>query len=367
MKILHITGARSWGGNEQQLLDTCIEFKRLNINHSIYCYKNSQIEKQALKNNIDIIISTSPKTFSIKKGFHLKKIIKNNKFDIIHLHTSDSVTTYVITDIFFNLKIPAVFSKKGMNSSKKKKLSIFKYNYKNIKYIICVSKAVFKSFKPTMKSKNQHKLTVVYDGINIDRIKPLEIDFPKLYNFDSKKLILGNIANHSRSKDLITLVKCANYLINKLNVKNIIFIQIGKKSKYSEEFMPLISKYKLEEYFIITGSLENASGYIHKFDAYVMSSEREGLPITIYEAFFQKTPVISTKAGGIPEAIENNINGMLSEVKDYKGLAENLASAIKNQKLTDLFCENSYDLVLKKFTSQQLAQNTLDVYKKSIA
>ena len=113
----------------------------------------------------------------------------------------------------------------------------------------------------------------------------------------------------------------------------------------------------------IVGFLDNAFSLIPQFDLYFMSSEWEGLPITIYESFFQKTVVISTRAGGIPEAIKHDDNGLLSDIKDYEGLAKNISRLIKNSELKETFVKKSYALVLNKFTTKQLAVNTLSVYK----
>jgi len=130
--------------------------------------------------------------------------------------------------------------------------------------------------------------------------------------------------------------------------------------------IPLISQKNLEKHFIVTDFIENASSYIPKFDIYIMTSTREGLPITIYEAFYQKTPVISTRAGGIPEAITNFENGLLSNIQDYKSLAKNISTIINNPKLISNFTDKSYQLLHNKFTSKQLAEDTLKVYKAVI-
>ena len=262
-----------------------------------------------------------------------------------------------------NLNVPAVFSKKGI-SSPKKGLSAFKYNYKNIKKTICVSKAVLESFKKTLKPKNHHKLQVVYDGIKIERPHITnQLNIRDRYNISSDITIIGNIANHTRAKDLVTFVETVNYLVNHLEMKNVCFVQIGEKGKYSEKFLPLIKEYRLENHIKIVGFLDNAFSLIPQFDLYFMSSEREGLPITIYESFFQKTVVISTIAGGIPEAIKHDDNGLLSDIKDYEGLAKNISRLIKNSELKEIFVKKSYALVLNKFTTKQLAVNTLSVYK----
>jgi len=366
MNVLHISGATSWGGNEQQLVDTIFGLDKLNISNYVYCYKNSPLEKYALDNNLKVITTANKSNFSYSKSRGLKHSILDLEIDLIHLHTSDSVTTYVVSDILVDLNVPAVFSKKGI-SSPKKGLSAFKYNYKNIKKTICVSKAVLESFKKTLKPKNHHKLEVVYDGIKTERAHIAnQFNIRDRYNILSEVTIVGNIANHTRAKDLITFVLTVNHLVHTLKIKNICFIQIGKEGKYSEKFLPLIKEYKLEEYIKIVGFLDNAFSLIPQFDIYFMSSEREGLPITIYEAFFQKTVVISTRAGGIPEAIKHEVNGFLSDIKDYEDLANNICRLIKYPELEKDFIERSHVLVLNKFTTKQLAMNTLSVYEDAL-
>lgn len=360
MKILHITGAKVWGGNEQQLIDSCVEMEKMGVSSYIFCYKNSTISDIATENGIPTLYSVSLKTFSFKKGRQLKKIIKEYCFDVIHLHTSDSVTTFVLSDLLFKLKVPAVFSKKGINSSIKRGLSAYKYNYKNIKKVICVSKAVLESFKRTLKPKNHHKLTVVYDGVNIERIVPSKVKIRKKYKINANDILIGNIANHVKAKDLVTLVKTLNYLVNTLKVKNVKIIQIGSKSKYSNEFISLISKYNLEKYFIVAGFIENASGYIHQFDAYIMTSEREGGPTSLLEAICLKKPIIVTKTGIATALDSKNITIELAEIKDFKKLAQGIVSVIKknNQEKSN----DAYDKLIDKFSMQRLAKETISIY-----
>ena len=248
MNILHISGATSWGGNEQQLVDTIFGLDKLNVSSFIFCYENSPLNSYASKHNLNKVTTSIKSNLSFRKAKLLKRCIIDLKIDLVHLHTSDSVTTFVISDLLANLSIPAVFSKKGISSTKKG-LSAYKYNYKNILKTICVSKAVLDSFKKTLKPENHHKLVVVYDGIKTERAKIINtFNIRDKYNISNDVTIIGNIANHTRAKDLVTFVKTVNHLVNTLNIKNICFVQIGKEGKYSENFIPLIKAYKLEKY-----------------------------------------------------------------------------------------------------------------------
>lgn len=367
MKILHISGAKEWGGNEQQMIDLIPELTNLGVKNIVFGVKNTQLQKECLSKNISFLVAKKHKLNNFVNYSYLKTIVKEIKPDLIHLHTSDSLTVFTISDLLFRLKTKAVFSKKGMGSSSSI-LSKFKYNYKNVDTIICVSEAVKKSFSNIMTKSNLSKLTVIYDGINLNRTsKVKELNLRQLFNISESVNIVGNIANHVKAKDLLTLVRAINYLVNDIQVKNIHLLQIGKFSdKITPEIEKLILQMKLEKFITLTNFHPHALDLLSQFDLYTMSSEREGLPLTIFEAFLKKTPVVSTKAGGIPEAIIHDFNGYLSDVGDFKSLAKNIHNLLNDRVKRQEFVNRSYDMFFERFTADQSARNTLKIYEKLI-
>jgi glycosyltransferase involved in cell wall biosynthesis len=365
MKILHVSGAKSWGGNEQQLIDIIPELTKLGVENIVFGVKNSLLEKECASKNITFIKTAKNRLNIFSNYRYLKEIVKINQPNLIHLHTSDSLTVYTISDLLFNLEVKAIFSKKGMGT-RSTILSKFKYNYKNIGKIICVSEAVKKSFSEIISQKNKTKLEVVYDGINLDRTTVVRFENLKdIFNIPDERLIIGNIANHVKAKDLPTLIKTIDYLVNNIGFKNIHLVQIGEFSnKCTPVIQNLINEFNLKEYVTLAGFKSHALDFLTQFDVYVMSSEREGLPLTIYEAFLKKIPIVSTKAGGIPEAITHDYNGFLSEVADYKDLALNLKKILEDEAKRKEFAERSYNLFFEKFTAKENARNVFEVYSK---
>lgn len=364
MKVLHISGARSWGGNEQQLVDLINELEKLNVKNIVFGMNDSPLHHFAQANEIKFLKSKGKKLQGRENIKYLNQILKETKPDVIHLHTSNSVTLYVLADLFYNLKVPTVFSKKGMGSSMSI-LSRYKYNYKGINKIICVSERVKKDLQEqVIKEKNYHKLKVVYDGISLKRAEIQRNDnIKELCKIPYDFRIIGNIANHTKAKDLNVLIKMMDYLVNSLSVKNIHLVQIGKFSNLTDDLKTQIITAGLDSYITLAGFQERAMDFISQFEIYVMSSEREGLPLTIYESFFKKIPVVSTKAGGIPEVIVDGQNGFLTEIKDYKTLAEKVSFLIDNQQLKLEFSEKSQKKLFENFTASISAEKTYEIYK----
>ena len=78
---------------------------------------------------------------------------------------------------------------------------------------------------------------------------------------------------------------------------------------------------------------------------------KEGLPRTILESLSVGRPVITTDWTGCRDAIEDNINGFLVPIKDYKLLAEKMIWMIENHneveemsKVNNEKCKKIYDV-----------------------
>lgn len=80
---------------------------------------------------------------------------------------------------------------------------------------------------------------------------------------------------------------------------------------------------------------------LSQYDCLILPSFREGYPGIIIEAFSVGVPVIATNIGGIPEIVENGVNGILIEPKNV----EDLTRAIKsiNQSNYQPMAENAFD------------------------
>jgi glycosyltransferase involved in cell wall biosynthesis len=80
------------------------------------------------------------------------------------------------------------------------------------------------------------------------------------------------------------------------------------------------------------GLVDDVQPILRKADLFVLPSiEREGLGLGIIEAMSQGKPVIGTDIGGIPELIEDGVNGYLVKPRDADGLAAKLKVLIDDK------------------------------------
>ncbi len=362
MRVLHISGAKVWGGNEQQLIYLIDELPRFNIRQVLFCFKDTPLHREATAHPVKICSIDRVKPFSAAYFKALRRIIKEEEIDLIHLHTSDSVTGYVITDIIKPLNTPTVFTKKGIRK-KNSWLSKYKYNSKSIDRIICVSESVKENFAAILRPENRKKLVVVNDGVKINEQAEAPYLLREKLGISAESFIFGSIANHTKAKDLHTLIRALKKLKILQPKKKFYLVQIGKFSKLTPEIMEEVEKSKLNDVMSFLGFVPQASAFLKQFDSFVISSSREGGPSTLMEAFAVGTPVVSTKVGVINEAIENGKNGFYTAPGNAHALAEKMAAIMEDGELRQKFSELSKEVFRKKFTVEHLAQETYFIYK----
>lgn len=322
MKILHVSGARGWGGNEQQIIYILPKLNGLGTENVVLGLQNSVLQKECLKENISFIALKTRKLNLFSNFTIFANDLKTLQPDIIHLHTSDSLTFFYFFSLFNKVKAKIIFSKKGMGESGSY-LSKLKYNFKRIDSIICVSKNVQESFGKVLNKKTKSKTVVINDCVSLDILEnSTTLELRKKYNIPKDNYLVGNIANHTGAKDLQTLINVINFFKEVFNRHDIVFVQIGEFSSKTEELKEYAAKCNVGNNLIFVDKIEKASSLIPQFDAFLLTSQREGGPTSLLESLLMKTPVVSTNVGVVSDVIVDGENGYIADVKNHQELAK---------------------------------------------
>ena len=359
-KVLHVSTAKTWRGGEQQLIYLVEELRLKGIAQVVVCTKGSCVEEYCAHNNIPVF--TSKKLLPIDPAFAylIAKTAKKHSVNLIHSHDAHAHTFSVMASTFFGAKQHIIVSRRVDFPIRKGILSKWKYNHKSVKRILCVSDAI-KNI--TAKGiTNTKVLSTIYSGIDLKRFegKSTENVLRKEYNIPLDTPIIGNVAALAPHKDYFTFINVAKKASDK-GFKGKFFI-VGE-GDLKEELKAYSSKLSLTETIIFTGFRDDIPQVIPCFDIFLITSETEGLGTSILDALACKTPVVATRAGGIPEIIIHEKTGLSAPIKDADGLLDNICRLINDKSLAATLVNNATEH-LSNFTKQATANRTLEIYRE---
>lgn len=97
-------------------------------------------------------------------------------------------------------------------------------------------------------------------------------------------------------------------------------------------------------------------------DVVCIPSKSEAFPVVMLEAMAVGKPIVATRVGGIPEAIHDDVNGLLVEPNAPEALADAVRSLLKDPGHAAMLGANARASVSERFDAAVVAQRYVEVY-----
>ena len=97
-------------------------------------------------------------------------------------------------------------------------------------------------------------------------------------------------------------------------------------------------------------------------DVIAMPSVFEGLPLVLLEAFAAGCPAVAHAVDGIPEIIDDGVNGFLTRPDEPARLGDRIAQVLQDAELAAKFSRGAHAKALADFTVERMARETAALY-----
>jgi len=136
------------------------------------------------------------------------------------------------------------------------------------------------------------------------------------------------------------------------------------------ELKELIGKLKIADRVALPGFVppDKLRGIFYDSHIFLHPSEtgsdgnQEGIPNSMLEAMATGLPVFATEHGGIPEAIENGVSGVLAPERDHEALSHALLEAVEDRPFLARLARNGADVVAQKFDQRSQIRQLEEIY-----
>lgn len=176
-----------------------------------------------------------------------------------------------------------------------------------------------------------------------------------------KVVFLGRIGHRKGTGDLIRAFKVVKTACPSAQLE---LAGDGDIEKFSE----LASELSISDSVKFLGwiSGDDKLSVLRSADIYCLPSYNEGFPMGVIEAMSAGICVVSTYVGGIPDAIENNKEGLLVKAGDIEALANALINLIQDRELNNKLAIAGKIKFEKFFSKQAILPQLQSVYDELI-
>jgi glycosyltransferase involved in cell wall biosynthesis len=222
----------------------------------------------------------------------------------------------------------------------------------------------------TRNNIHEDKVVSFYDGFILRDLSVSEkerVEFRNKFNLSSEDFAVGCLGALVEWKGQEYLIRATKIIQGQIPHLRIFII--GDKiydtaTKGTKEYlMNLVNELGLADIVTFTGFINENRQIISVLDLIVHTSIKpEPFGRVVVEGMLMAKPVIATAAGGIPEIIENNKDGIMISPKDENALAEAIMKLYKNKEERYLLGSSALRKAADKFDIQKRIEVLEGVY-----
>jgi glycosyltransferase involved in cell wall biosynthesis len=269
--------------------------------------------------------------FDVLALLRLIGLLKRLRIDILQTH--DAQTRRIGVIAAWLTGIPHVSSLHGwIQNNQIQKLSVVldKYLIRFSKKVIVMSDAMKREIISAGVSSK--KVITLHNAVLLEDY-PIRRSSSKIrteFHIKDDEKVVAIIGRLSPEKRHDLFLQMASQVVKKNPKVKFLIVGDGPLIVSLKKF---VEELNLTNHVIFTGHRTDIIDMYSAIDILVISSDTEGLPNVLLEAFACCKPVVATRVGGIPEILINDQNGFLTEPHDLTGLIDRVLFLLNNTQL----------------------------------
>jgi glycosyltransferase involved in cell wall biosynthesis len=305
----------------------------------------------------------------LKSIWRLYKVLKREKFDIIHSHTSKA--GFISAVAAKMAKVPVVLhTHHGLPFFEGQNRILYHTYYFLEKTACMLRNHIFTQNRRDTPQcirliGSESGVSLEGNGVNVKFInqcaeRQLECarrDYP---GQGIRLLLLTRLEPVKRVTDFF---KTVNKLIqNGIEVSCV----VAGRGKLEQTLAKQLVKMGLEESIKLVGFSNRPQGLVQASDIVCLCSEKEGIPRSLMEAMALQKPVVATNVTGTQELVVDGKTGFLVPLGDTNAMADKIRSLAKNEDMRAKMGSAGLQRVYEHFDDVKIAEFLREFYLKAV-
>ncbi len=378
-KILFVITKSNWGGAQKYVYDLATSLpKNLYDIAVVFGGKGQLADKLSAAGVHTITVSSLQRDVTVlgdaQSLFQLLSIFKKEKPDIVHVNSSKvgGLGAFAARA----LSVPCIiFTCHGWPFNEDRSLvSLAAIKFFSWLTVVLSHKTICVSERDLADGRNMalvgHKMMLVHNGVRVPEFKDVargrgymtELAHAKGVEIAPDDILIGAMGELHKNKGYEYLIEAFTELTMDYD-KPMKLIIMGEGEERAH-LTDLIKKFRVEKQVALVGFVKDSPTYLKAFDAFVLSSIKEGLPYVVIEAGFAGLPVVATNVGGVREIVTDMHSGILVQTRKPADISEGLHMMLTEREKASAFGKALEEKVRIEFSIENMVMNTVAVYEK---
>lgn len=372
IKILIVISNMEFGGAQRQIVELVNNIDITKFELHVCSLSNYVPLAEQFNDNVKVHIIHKKSKFDFTVVFKLINLIRKYKFNIIHSYLFDAEIAARLAGKLSNTRSVIIGSERNANY-KLKPIQKKAYNLtKNmVSYIIANSQSGA-DYNASQTNQPKYKYHVVYNGVDTNRFIPRDKSSTrKALNIPDDIRLIGMFASFKEQKNHPFLIAALEKL--KKNGQQFKLLLVGDtlhgglhgSDDYTEKVKQQITHSSFSEDVILLGNRDDIETIYPACDFTVLPSLFEGTPNVVLESMACGVPCIATNVSDNSKIIDHDKSGYIIELGDIESLTTYMYELLNHPEKVQSFSKVSRSIMLNKFSSAKLAENTCRIYASS--
>lgn len=365
--VAHIIGHLRTGGAERQLVNYLLAADRNDFRHTVVCLvQPGELATTVRGAGIEVVHIPVRTRYTYASARRFAKWFAANDVAVVHAHMHHAA-------FFARLgarmaRVPVLITTEHGKELWKGplRLAIDHWLSRMTARHICVSREIV-DLRQRRERISTEKLVLVPNGVPLpsvtDAAEVRRRIRGELGVADSTPLV-GTVGRFVRAKGYEYLLEALAALRHAR--PDLKWLAVGD-GELRPQMTMLADELGLSGAIIWAGLREDIDDLLAAMDIWVMSSVREGLPVSLLEAMACEKPIVATSVGGIPDAVSDGIEALLVPAADPAALARAVGILLDDPARAALLARAARDRAVRDYSIGAVARTIEDIYRAELA
>jgi glycosyltransferase involved in cell wall biosynthesis len=360
LRIAGVDPELGFGGGETQVLGLTSALISAGHRAELICDPAGRLWERAVDSGVRCHPLRIRNALDISAAIRLRGILKRERYDIVHFHTSRAHSMAALTHGF----APALFVTRRMDYRPNRIFAPYLFN-RAVDCVVAISAGVADSLAAA--GVDRSCVTVVPSGVDCERFRAPSVDerarARALFEISDGEIAIVAVGALEPRKGHRYLIEAIAALAQSgIALKCLIAGDGSIRADLDREITALGRAGRVT----MLGRIEDPRELLWASDIFAMPSLKEGLGVAALEAMASALPAIVSAVGGLREVVEHNVSGILVEPARADEIGTAIARLASSAELRTRMGAQARQRVEQNYSMTMMAERTLALYRAAL-